>query len=259
VFRIATALLIFVQLATAASDRDIAEWVLRWEGHVTVAGHAQPISNISQLTDNLQISGIDLTAAVMRPRELVKLEGLKDLHELYLPGPIWNPGGGREDSTAAFKTLATLTSVERLAFGWHFNARIEIRDKEIKQLAGWTKLKDLRCAQCGLANVDLSQFPELENLDLSNNPFTNKGMEGLAGLKRLRRLLLRDALLTDDGLKWLPASQVSKNSISREYESPTKELNTCATLERCAASICSARRPRMPPWMSSPEWSISKS
>ena len=139
----------------------------------------------------------------MRPQELVKLDGLKDLRDLYLPGPIWNPGGGREDASAAFKTLATLTSVERLAFGWHYNARIQIRDSDIKQLSGWTKLKDLRCAQCGLANADLSQFPQLENLDLSDNPFTNKGMEGLAGLKRLRRLLLRNALVTDDGLKWI--------------------------------------------------------
>jgi Leucine-rich repeat (LRR) protein len=171
--------------------------------HVTVAGRTQPIGNLSQLTDDIHITGIDLTSSVMRPRELVKLEGLTDLRELYLPGPIWNPGGGREDSTAAFKTLATLTSVERLAFGWHFNARIEIRDKQIQQLAGWTKLKDLRCGQCALANADLSQFPELENLDLSDNPFTNKGMEGLAGLKKLRRLLLRNALVTDDGLKWI--------------------------------------------------------
>lgn len=200
-FRITTTFLLILPIAAAASDRDIAEWVLRWEGHVTVAGRAQPIDNVSQLSDDIRITGIDLTPAVMRPLELAKLDGLKDLRDLYLPGPIWNPGGGREDATAAFKTLATLTSVERLAFGWHYNARIEIRDNEIKQLAGWTKLKQLRCAQCALANADLSQFPQLEDLDLSFNPITNKGMEGLAGLKKLRRLLLRDALLTDDGLK----------------------------------------------------------
>jgi len=94
-----------------------------------------------------------------------------------------------------------LTSVERLAFGWHYNARIQIRDNEIRQLTGWTKLRDLRCGQCGLASANLSQFPKLENLDLSDNPFTNKGMEGLAGLPGLRRLMLRDALVTDDGLK----------------------------------------------------------
>src|SRR5262249_17992592 len=160
--------------------------VLRWEGHVTVAGRTQPINNISELTDQVQITGIDLTPVVMPPKDLIKLEGLKNLRELYLPGPIWNPGGGREDSTAAFSTLAALTSVERLAFGWHYNARIDIRDNQIKQLAGWTKLKEFRCAQCSLANIDLSPFAQLEKLDLSDNPFTNKGMEGLAHLKNLR-------------------------------------------------------------------------
>ena len=143
-FRITSTLILFVQIAAAASDREIAEWVLRWEGHVTVAGRAQPLRDVSQLTDDIHITGVDLTPVVMPPKELVKLEGLKDLRELYLPGPVWNPGGGREDSTAAFKTLATLTSVERLAFGWSYNARISIRDSDIKQLTGWTKLKELR-------------------------------------------------------------------------------------------------------------------
>src|SRR5690349_3001165 len=98
----------------ATVDRDVAEWVLRWEGHVTIAGRAHPIINISELTDQIQITGIDLTPVVMPPRDLVKLEGLKNLRELYLPGTIWNPGGGREDAGTAFSTLATLTSVERL-------------------------------------------------------------------------------------------------------------------------------------------------
>jgi hypothetical protein len=161
-----------VQLAAAASDRDIAEWVLRWEGRVTIAGRAQPIANVSQLQAEreIRITGIDLTSAVMEPRELVKLEGLKDLRDLYLPGPIWNPGGGREDATAAFKTLATLTGIERLAFGWHYDARIEIGDKEIQQLAGWTALRDFRCAQCSLANVDLSQFAQLETWTSASIP-----------------------------------------------------------------------------------------
>src|SRR5690348_14887710 len=115
VFRVATILLFSTELIWAASDRDIAEWVLRWEGHVSIAGRAQPILNISQLKGDIHITGIDLTPAVMRPQELVTLEGLKDLRELYLPGPIWNPGGGREPAAAAFKTLAGLTTVERLA------------------------------------------------------------------------------------------------------------------------------------------------
>ena len=79
---------------------------------------------------DIRIEGIDLTGAVMQPAELAKLGGLLSLRELYLPGPIWNPGGGNEDSTAAFKALATLTGVEKLYFGWHYNAQINIADSE---------------------------------------------------------------------------------------------------------------------------------
>ena len=65
----ATALfLLFIQLAAAASDRDVAEWVVRWEGQVTIAGRVQPIHKISQLQDGIHITGIDLTPAVMQPR-----------------------------------------------------------------------------------------------------------------------------------------------------------------------------------------------
>jgi hypothetical protein len=49
----------------------------------------------------------------------------------------------------------------------------------------------------------LSPFAKLQDLDLSYNPFTDEGMAGLAGLKDLRRLMLRDTLVTDEGLKYL--------------------------------------------------------
>src|SRR5215467_7426684 len=67
VFRVATVFWLFLQTAIA-SERDVAEWVLRWEGRVTVSGRTQPIENITQLTDDIHITGIDLTPAVMRPQ-----------------------------------------------------------------------------------------------------------------------------------------------------------------------------------------------
>ena len=89
--------------------------------------------------------------------------------------------------------------MERLAFGWHYNAHMEVGDKDIGELFSWTGLRELRCSQCRLENLSLAPFEKLQSLDLSYNPFTDKGMEGLAGLKDLRRLLLRDSLVTDDG------------------------------------------------------------
>ena len=137
----------------------------------------------------------------MQPAELAKLDGLLSLRELYLPGPIWNPGGGNEDSTAAFKALATLTGVEKLYFGWHYNAQINIADRNIAQLAHLTELQDFRCSQCRLANANLSSFTKLRNLDLSYTAFSDKALEGLAALKDLRRLNLRDTMVTDEGLE----------------------------------------------------------
>src|SRR6266700_2709477 len=93
------ALLFFAVAATAATEREVAECVLR------------------------------------------KLEGLTHLRQLYLPGKIWNPGAGNEDKTGVFEALASLTSVQRLAFSWHFNSNIEVDDKDIDKLAPWSGLK----------------------------------------------------------------------------------------------------------------------
>ena len=177
---------------TAATEREVAEWVLRWEGSLILEGSNEPIRDLSQLPPgDFHIASIDLTAAVMRPVELRKLEGLTHLRQLYLPGRIWNPGAGNEDKTGVFEALASLTSVERLAFGWHFNSNIEVDDKDIDKLAPWSGLKQLRCSQCSLAKPKLSVFSQLRDLDLSDNPFTDEGMASLAGLKNLRRLILR--------------------------------------------------------------------
>ena len=130
------ALLFFPSPRSAATEREVAEWVLRWEGSLILEGSNQPVRYLSQLpAGDFHITAIDLTAAVMHPVELRKLAGLTHLRQLYLPGRIWNPGAGNEDKTGVFEVLASLTSVERVAFGWHFNANMELDDKDINKLA----------------------------------------------------------------------------------------------------------------------------
>src|SRR5579862_910728 len=202
--RLIATLLFFAVSAPAATEREVAEWVLRWEGSLIQEGSNQPIRDLSQLPPgDFHIASIDLTATVMHPVELRKLEGLTHLRQLYLPGKIWNPGAGNEDKTGVFEALASLTSVERLAFSWHFNSNIEVNDNDIGKLAPWTGLKQFRCAQCDLAKPSLSVFSQLRDLDLSDNPFTDEGMASLAGLKNLQHLILRNTLVTDEGLKYL--------------------------------------------------------
>ena len=199
-----TFFLLLLPVLALASERDMAEWVLRWEGVLTIEGQRQPIRDLSQLpAGEVRILGVDLTGTVMPPTELVKLAGLTHLRDLFLPGPVWNPGGGNENANYVFQTLAKLTNLERLYVGWHFATTINIRDEGITALRGLTKLKDFRCSQCTLSKVDFSSFASLRSLDLNNTPFTDAGLESLANLKQLRRLLLRDTLVTDEGLKHL--------------------------------------------------------
>ncbi len=172
--RVILALCIASACAYADTQRDLAEWAIRWEGRVYLEGARQPIVDVSQIpSGDIKIVGIDLTGSVLVPSELERLTGLTTLRELYLPGPIWNPGGGNEDANGVFKSLATLTSLEKLYFGWHFSAQINIRDTGFKHLLALTSLKDIRCSQCRLTNIDLSPLAKLRSLDLSYTPFSD--------------------------------------------------------------------------------------
>jgi len=71
VFRTIITFGLAASLAYAASERETAEWVLRWEGRVTLDGSRQAVSDLSQLPEgDFHITGIDLTGAVMEPVEL---------------------------------------------------------------------------------------------------------------------------------------------------------------------------------------------
>ncbi|MGH9719850.1 MAG: leucine-rich repeat domain-containing protein, partial [Bryobacteraceae bacterium] len=198
------ALCLLTALGALAGERDIAEWVIRWDGRLFVEGKGQPIHNISDIpTGRFEITAIDLTGGVMAPSELEKLSGLTTLRELYLPGPIWNPGGGGGDANPALKFLSTLKSLERLSVGTHYSSNIGIQDRGLNFLSGLAELKELRCSQCRVASFNLGQFPKLHTLDVSYSSFNDTGMKGLAGLKNLRRLNVRQTLVTDEGLKHL--------------------------------------------------------
>jgi hypothetical protein len=163
--------------AHAASDRELAEWVIRWEGRVFLEGVSGSVNHLSQLPPgDFRIVGVDLTGAVMVPAELGRLASLTSLRELYLPGPIWNPGAGREDGNPVFQSLAGLKNLRKLYFGWHFSSQINVRDTGIGHLRGLTEMRDFRCAQCRLAEIDLSSWTQLENLDLNYTQFTDKGV-----------------------------------------------------------------------------------
>ncbi|HEX8998571.1 MAG TPA: hypothetical protein VGB07_01655, partial [Blastocatellia bacterium] len=208
---------ISVHVTATTPERDIAEWVIRQGGRVILEADRRPITDITQLpTGELRITGVDLTGTLMLPQDLEKLASLAHLKELYLPGPVWNPGAGsRLDANDQLKFLAGLKNLEKLHFSLHFLTNVNVQDKGLALLTGLTELKELRCSQCRIAKLSLAPLTKLESLDLSLTPFTDEGMKGLANLKQLRRLNLRDTLVTDEGLKHLSGlSQLQELDLS---------------------------------------------
>lgn len=186
-----------------ASERPVAEWVLRQGGRVMVEGATQVAGEMRELPQGeIVLRGVDLYGTIIEPKDLERLAGLKGIRELYLPGPSWNPGAGsRLDANEELKFLAGLKTIEKLHFSLHFLTNVNVQDKGLQHLVGLTELRELRLAQGRIKNISLAPFVKLEGLDLSYSTATDAVLESLVGLKQLRRLNLRDTLVTDEGLK----------------------------------------------------------
>jgi Leucine-rich repeat (LRR) protein len=189
----------------AATERDVADWVIRQGGRVVLEGSRTPLRDLSDLpTGELHITGVDLTNTLIEPPKLEKLSGLTGLRELYLPASMWTPFSDSPlDDNDDLKYLAGLKNLERLYFSLHFLPTYNVADKGLAHLTGLTNIKELRLAQSQVVKPDLTKFVHLESLDLSDSTFTDEGMKGLEGLKELRRLDLRNTAVTDEGIKHL--------------------------------------------------------
>src|SRR5579864_6248464 len=196
-------LLLAALCASAATEREVAEWAIRLGGRVTLNGSRAPIHDLSLLPPgDFQITGLDLVGTLADPKELVKISGLTSLRELYLPGPMFTPFSDSPlDANDALKPLAGLKNLERLCFSLHFLPTYNVQDKGIGFLAGLTQLRELRLPQSRVVKPDLQPFVHLQSLDLSDSAFVDDGMKALDGLGELRRLYLRNTAVSDEGLK----------------------------------------------------------
>lgn len=195
---------LLVSLSVLATDRPVAEWVIRQGGRVMAGG--EPIAELRNLpaAEPLNLTGVDLYGTIIEPKDLERLSGLKHLKELYLPGPSWNPGAGsRLDANEELKFLSPLQTLEKLHFSLHFLTNVNVQDKGLKHLEPLTKLKELRLAQGRIKDFSLAGFSELEGLDLSYATATDEVLKSLSGLKKLKWIQLRDTLVTDAGLAHL--------------------------------------------------------
>src|SRR5215470_5734425 len=180
--------------ACVAADGDAAEWVVRKGGRVMVNGGREPISMLADLPrTGFRVTGVDLTGTILDPSELSHIAGLEHVRELYLPGSAFTPGSGSKlDGNAEMKAIAGMKELERLQFSLHFLSYFNLNDTGFATVRGLTALKELRCAQCRIGPHGLDPFVGLESLDVSYSTFSNNSAAGLANMRNLRRLYLRD-------------------------------------------------------------------
>ncbi len=202
-------LLLLLCLPCLATDRSVAEWVLDMRGRILVNDSREPISDLSDLpAGEIRLTGIDLYGTILDPKDISKLDGLTSLKELYLPGPSFNPGAGSKlDANDELKVLGSIKTLEKLHFSVHFLTNVNVQDKGLSFLTNLTNLKELRLAQGSIKKFDFSPFVNLESLDVSYSRADNDMMKGLASLKKLKRLNLKDTLVNDDGLQYIAGVQ----------------------------------------------------
>src|SRR5260370_15909065 len=165
----------------ANADRAAAEWVLRLGGTVTLEGGARPVVDLADLPQSdFYLKGIDLVGTLADPKDLVKLQDLAHLRELFLPASMWNPGAGSTlDANDDLENLSHLTRLEKLHLSVHFLSNINVQDKGLAHLAPLTGLKELRLAQTKVKGPGLAPFLNLRFLDLTDTPFGDAGVEAL--------------------------------------------------------------------------------
>src|SRR4051794_34490246 len=128
-------LLILYASLLGAADRDVASWVVRQGGRVVFDGNSAIINSLIDLpAGDQRVVMVDLVGTTIPPTDLSRLSTLTELRELWLPGPIFNPGAGsRLDANDELKALAPLTKLEKLHFSLHFLTNINVQDKGLEK------------------------------------------------------------------------------------------------------------------------------
>src|SRR5690242_11913313 len=99
----------------AASERSVAEWILRAGGSVVVEDGPAEIWDIAQLpAGDIQVRAINLVATTLKPKDFEHLSHLGHLRELYVSGRTWHSLPAAM-SVESLGYLASLTGLETLA------------------------------------------------------------------------------------------------------------------------------------------------
>jgi N-acyl-D-amino-acid deacylase len=224
------------KISRVLTDREAAEWAIRYGGNVRLVGDAKRLRTLPELPEgDFRIEAMDLVGTIIDPKELANLSGLTELKELFLPGPIFNPGAGsRLDANEELKALNTLRKLEKLHFSLHFLTNINVQDKGLEKFADLTQLTEMRLSQTRVKGPGLAPFTKLRKLDLNYSSFEDPGFPYLARMKDLEHLSLRDTLISDAGMQHL-AGLTNLRSLdlygARVTDAGVKHLANLARLE----------------------------
>jgi len=190
------ALLVFGLVALGGpADRAVARWTLLEGGRVGIGDRV--IHDVADLpADDYQLEMVDWVAVNAVPEDLERMTGLRNLRELRLPGPLWNRNAdGGKDLSKLLRFLSPVTSIEKLTFSDHFLDRIRFRDAGLDAIASLTGLRELALRQAEVKGPGLRHFSRLQSLDVTLCPLSD--LEGLTGMKGLRRLWAGDTFVSD--------------------------------------------------------------
>src|SRR3954454_17815913 len=185
-------------------DRQVAEWAILSGGSVLLEGRAERIREATLLpAEDFRLELVDLVGTNILPPDLQRLNGLERLKTLNLPGPMWNPSSGaRIDYSRDLRHIAGIRTLEELTFSYTYLESIKFQDDGIEAIAALApSLRVLSLENTQVRGHHLAPFTNLEALDLVYCPIDDKGLAQLRGLTRLRKLLLRDAVISDEGLR----------------------------------------------------------
>jgi len=190
-----------------AQDRQVAEWTLFMGGAVGLNGGRGLIHDVAELpTGDFELEVLDWVGMNVDPPDLERLSKLRHLKELHLPGPIWNRNAdGDKDLSVDLRSIAPITTLEKLTFSYHFLDRIRFHDPGLDEIRGLVNLKELVLRQAGVKGRSLGPFHKLEALDVTLCPLGDEGLSSVKGMPGLRRLWAGDTLITDAGLPHLSA------------------------------------------------------
>jgi Leucine-rich repeat (LRR) protein len=195
-----------ITLRAEPPDRQVAEWVILMGGSVRREGQDGRIRDLTQLpATDFHLELVDLVGTNVNPPDLQRLNGLPRLKILNLPGPMWNPGSGATiDYSRELRHVASLRSLEELTFSDTYLESIKFEDPGIEAIAPLAPtLRLLSLENTQVRGRHLAPLTNLEALDLVYCPVDDEGLRQMQGLTKLTRLLLRDAVISDDGLRSL--------------------------------------------------------